>query len=105
MTPFGRTSTSDPTDVLFMCVENAGRSQMAAAFARRESERRGLGDHVSIDSAGTHPAEDIHDVVVEAMDEVGIDLSNRTPRVVQLSELKTVNRLGVKPRGFCLPAD
>lgn len=90
---FHRDSTPDPIRIVFMCVENAGRSQMAAAFARRECERRGLDDRVSIDSAGTHPADSIHDVVVEAMDEVGIDLSDRIPRVVQMSELKTADFL------------
>ena len=61
--------------VLFVCVRNAGRSQIAAAFA----ERLGAG-RVRAHSAGSAPADAIHPVVVDAMDEVGIDLSSRTPQ-------------------------
>jgi arsenate reductase len=58
--------------VLFICVENAGRSQMAQAlYEARGGEAR---------SAGSAPAEQVHQAVVEAMDEVGIDLSNRRPK-------------------------
>jgi len=60
------------TRVLFVCVQNAGRSQMAQAFY----ERRG-GDGRS---AGSAPADELHPVVVEAMGEVGIDLEGRVPR-------------------------
>jgi arsenate reductase len=61
--------------VLFVCVHNAGRSQMAAALL----ERLG-GDRVRVLSAGTHPADDVHPNVVEAMREVGIDLAAARPR-------------------------
>jgi protein-tyrosine-phosphatase len=61
--------------VLFVCVHNAGRSQMAAALL----ERLG-GDRVRVLSAGTHPADDVHPNVVETMREVGIDLSESRPR-------------------------
>ncbi len=61
--------------VLFVCVHNAGRSRMAAALL----ERLG-GARVRVLSAGTHPAEEVHPGVVEAMREVGIDLSSRRPR-------------------------
>lgn len=57
------------TEVLFVCVHNAGRSQMAAAFLQRHG-----GDRVAVRSAGTAPADDINSTVVEAMAEVGIDL-------------------------------
>lgn len=60
--------------VLFVCVHNAGRSQMASAFL----EELG-GDRVRVRSAGTAPASEVHAVVVEAMREEGIDLSARTP--------------------------
>lgn len=56
-------------EVLFLCVHNAGRSQMAAALLRHHA-----GEQVTVRSAGTAPAEDINPVVVEAMAEVGIDL-------------------------------
>lgn len=83
--------TSEPmtsmTRVAFVCVQNAGRSQMATAFAEREREERGL-DDVEIRSGGTHPAEAVHDVVVEVMDEEGIDLSERVPREITEEELE-----------------
>lgn len=76
------------THIAFVCVQNAGRSQMATAFAEREREERGL-DDVEILSGGTHPAEAVHDVVVEVMDEEGIDLSERVPREITEEELET----------------
>ena len=72
----------------FLCVENAGRSQMAAAFAEREASERGLEDVVEIRSAGTKPADEIHDTVVEAMDEVDIDISDRSPKWVVVEDLE-----------------
>ncbi|ELY58619.1 arsenate-mycothiol transferase ArsC, partial [Natronococcus jeotgali] len=77
---------TDPTRVAMVCVQNAGRSQMATAYAEREA--RGLEDAVEIVSGGTHPAESIHDVVREAMAEEGFDLSDRTPREVSEGELE-----------------
>lgn len=79
---------TDPTRVAMVCVQNAGRSQMATAYAEREREQRGLEDAVEIVSGGTHPAESIHDVVREAMAEEGFDLSDRTPREVSEGELE-----------------
>ena len=73
---------SEPVRVAFLCVQNAGRSQMATAFAERERDRRGLDDHVEILTGGTDPADAVHDVVVEAMREEGFDLSGRTPREI-----------------------
>ncbi len=84
------TDTTDPTDTIrlaFVCVQNAGRSQMSTAFAEQERATRGLEDEVEIVTGGTHPAEEVHDVVVEAMDELDIDLSERTPREVSTAEL------------------
>jgi arsenate reductase (thioredoxin) len=60
------------TNVLFVCVQNAGRSQMAQALLER---RGGLAR-----SAGSAPAAAVHPAVVEAMSELGIDLSSRVPR-------------------------
>jgi protein-tyrosine-phosphatase len=71
----------------FVCVQNAGRSQMSTAFAERERERRGLGDRVEIVTGGTNPADSVHDEVVETMRELDIDLSDRTPRAVSTAEL------------------
>jgi arsenate reductase len=56
-------------EVLFVCVHNAGRSQMAAALLERHADGR-----VVVRSAGTAPAEEIDPAVVEAMTEIGIDL-------------------------------
>jgi protein-tyrosine-phosphatase len=71
----------------FVCVQNAGRSQMSTAFAEREVERRGLDDRVEIVTGGTHPADHVHEEVVTVMDELGIDLSDRTPREVSTETL------------------
>ncbi|SEO45798.1 Protein-tyrosine-phosphatase [Halogranum amylolyticum] len=71
----------------FVCVQNAGRSQMSAAFAERERARRGLTDEVAVLTGGTHPADEVHPEVVEVMSELGIDLSNRVPREVTDEEL------------------
>lgn len=73
----------------FVCVQNAGRSQMAAAFAERERTERGLEDVVEIHSGGTKPADTVRPEVVRAMDEVGIDIGNKTPKYVDdLGQLK-----------------
>lgn len=81
------TDTNEPIRLGFVCVQNAGRSQMATAFATRERARRGLEGVVEIVTGGTHPAEKVHDVVVQIMDEEGIDLSDRTPREITTEEL------------------
>lgn len=73
----------------FVCVQNAGRSQMATAFAQRERTERGLEDAVEIITGGTRPAEAVHDLVIDVMDEVGIDLSDRVPRSVDMQELNS----------------
>lgn len=65
----------DPPEVLFVCVRNAGRSQMAAGFL----EALGRG-RVRVRSAGTAPGDEVNPVVVEAMRERGIDLAGRRPQ-------------------------
>lgn len=77
--------------IALVCVQNAGRSQMAAAFAERERDRRDVGDRIEIVSGGTRPADHVHAVVVEAMRELDIDLGNRTPREVTPAELQAVD--------------
>lgn len=73
----------------FVCVQNAGRSQIAAAFAERERTERGLEDVVEIHSGGTAPADTVHVEVVQAMNEVGIEIGNKTPKyVADLDQLK-----------------
>jgi arsenate reductase len=68
--------TNKPT-VLFVCVHNAGRSQMAAGFMRELGQGR-----VEVLSAGSAPKDSINPIAVEAMAEVGIDIANNTPKVL-----------------------
>ena len=63
--------------VIFVCVHNAGRSQMAAAFLTHLA-----GDRVEVRSAGSAPADSINPAVVEAMKEMGIDISHEQPKVL-----------------------
>ena len=63
--------------VLFVCVHNAGRSQMAAALLARHA-----GDRVSIRSAGSEPADRLNPAVVAAMREIGIDIAKETPKLL-----------------------
>jgi arsenate reductase len=78
---------SEPTRIALLCVRNAGRSQMATAFAERERDERGLEDDVAILTGGTDPADAVHEVVVEAMAEGGFDLSEREPTSITEEEL------------------
>jgi arsenate reductase len=66
---------ADTTEVLFVCVHNAGRSQMAAGLLQRKA-----GARVSVLSAGSEPADQLNPAVVEAMNEVGIDISAERPK-------------------------
>lgn len=69
--------TSHKPTVLFVCVHNAGRSQMAAGFLAQIA-----GDRIDIRSAGSEPADQIHPVAVEAMAEVGIDITAEAPKLL-----------------------
>lgn len=64
--------------VLFVCVHNAGRSQMAAGFLRRLA-----GDAIEVRSAGSAPAEQINPIAVQAMNEIGIDITDQRPRILR----------------------
>ena len=66
---------NEPPEVLFVCVHNAGRSQMAAALLDRHARGR-----IQVRSAGSEPAEAINPAVVDVMGEVGIDISNEVPK-------------------------
>jgi protein-tyrosine-phosphatase len=70
-------ATASTASVLFVCVHNAGRSQMAAGFLRAIA-----GDRVEVRSAGSLPADAINPVAVEAMREVGIDITAEAPKVL-----------------------
>jgi protein-tyrosine-phosphatase len=73
--------TDTRPEVLFVCVHNAGRSQMAAALLARHA-----GDRVVVRSAGSAPADDINPAVVEAMAEIGIDLRATGARPKRLED-------------------
>ena len=68
---------SDKPSVLFVCVHNAGRSQMAAGFLTALS-----GGRVEVRSAGSMPADQVNPVAVQAMGEVGIDIADQRPKVL-----------------------
>jgi protein-tyrosine-phosphatase len=67
--------TKEMPEVLFVCVHNAGRSQMAAGLVKLRSDGR-----IHVRSAGSDPGEAINPAVVEAMDEVGVDMSEEFPK-------------------------
>ena len=68
------------TRVLFVCVQNAGRSQLAQAlYEAHGGEAR---------SAGSRPADEVHPVVVEALDEIGIDISDRQPKGLTADDME-----------------
>ncbi|MDN3309347.1 arsenate reductase ArsC [Microbacterium oryzae] len=69
--------TAQKPSVLFVCVHNAGRSQMAAGFLRHLA-----GEHIEVRSAGSMPAEQINPVAVDAMAELGIDIIAEQPKVL-----------------------
>ncbi len=76
MTNSQPTSQNKPS-VLFVCVHNAGRSQMAAVFMNHLGQGR-----VDVLSAGSAPKDSINPVAVEAMAELGIDISSNTPKIL-----------------------
>ncbi|WP_420323448.1 arsenate reductase ArsC [Kribbella pittospori] len=69
--------------VLFVCIHNAGRSQMAAGWLRHLA-----GDTVEIRSAGSEPADQINPVAIEAMREVGIDITGSTPQLLDTQAVR-----------------
>lgn len=74
--------TATPS-VLFVCVHNAGRSQMAAAFLTHLA-----GDRVQVRSAGSAPTDTVNPAVVEAMAEVGIDIAAEVPKVLTVEAVQ-----------------
>lgn len=87
--------------VLFVCVHNAGRSQMAEAFFNRLSN-----DKATALSAGTQPAETVNPVVAQAMKEAGIDISGNKPKMLTLEMIESSDRVitmgcGNDPAGLC----
>lgn len=85
--------------VLFVCVENAGRSQMAEAFAENYG-----GDKIDASSASNKPAERVNPVVVEAMKEKGIDISHSKPKLLTFrmaQDADLIVTMGWNDQGIC----
>ena len=76
-------TTAPRPSVLFVCVHNAGRSQMAAAFLSHLA-----GDRIEVRSAGSAPADQVNPAVVEAMAEAGIDIAAETPKVLTVEAVQ-----------------
>ncbi len=74
--------------VLFVCAENAGRSQIAEALFNKYAERR-----FKAVSAGTMPGKQINPLVVEVLKEIGIDISGRKPKLVTSEMIKEADRI------------
>ena len=88
-----------PKNILFVCVENAGRSQMAEAFLKKYAK-----NSFNVISAGTNPSDNLNPVVVSVMNEIGIDLKNQQPQLLSTSMItnsnKTVN-MGCMDKESC----
>ncbi|MGW0810601.1 arsenate reductase ArsC [Nonomuraea sp. NPDC002799] len=74
---------NEKPSVLFVCVHNAGRSQMAAGWLTQLA-----GDRIEVRSAGSAPAEQVNPVAVEAMREVGIDITDQQPKILTVDAVE-----------------
>ena len=74
---------SDTPSVLFVCVHNAGRSQMAAGFLHHLA-----GDRIEVRSAGSAPADQVNPAAVEAMAELGIDIADQSPKILTIDAVQ-----------------
>jgi len=88
-----------PENILFVCVENAGRSQMAEAFFRKFAPSR-----FNVSSAGTTPSSQLNPIVIQVMKEVGMDVMNQHPKLLSdfmiQNSSKTVN-MGCMEKESC----
>ena len=75
--------TTEKPSVLFVCVHNAGRSQMAAGYLRELGAGR-----IEVRSAGSEPKDEINPVAVDAMAEEGIDIAGNTPKILTVDAVK-----------------
>ena len=85
--------------ILFVCVENAGRSQMAEAFANKYGK-----DKFAVSSAGNKPADKINPMVVEALKEKGIDISMNKPKLLTFQmaqDADLIVTMGCNDNGIC----
>ena len=84
--------------ILFVCVHNAGRSQMAAGFMRELG-----GDQVEVLSAGSAPKDSINPVAVEAMAELGINISDQKPKILTPESVQQSDVVSTMGRGDACP--
>jgi arsenate reductase len=78
---------TEPKNILFVCVENAGRSQMAEAFFKKYAKNQ-----FNVISAGISPSSHLNPVVVSVMNELGIDLENQKPQLLSSSMIENSNK-------------
>jgi len=90
---------ADIQNILFVCVENAGRSQMAEAFFRKYASKK-----FNVISAGTIPSTQLNPLVVKVMKEIGINLDDQQPKLLSNNMIensfKTIN-MGCMDKEFC----
>ena len=90
---------SDIPNILFVCVENAGRSQIAEAFFKKYAQKK-----FNVLSAGTNPSSQINPLVVKVMKEIGIDLDDQQPKLLSNNlvenSFKTIN-MGCMDKELC----
>ena len=87
--PFGKSKLKEPTKtILFVCVENAGRSQMAEAFFEKYSP-----EGYQAASAGTKPISEINPIAIEAMNEVGIDITSQKSKELTEGMIRTSDKI------------
>ena len=89
---------SERPTVLFVCVHNAGRSQMAAGLTRKHA-----GDRVEVRSAGSDPAETINPIAVEALAEVGVDLGDAVPKLLSTDAVREADAVVTMGCGDACP--
>jgi arsenate reductase (thioredoxin) len=77
--------------IIFICGENAGRSQMAEAFFNKISEEKNI-DWLA-ESAGTYPAKDVNPIAVEAMGEEGINIRKNVPKLFDFSKIPVYDKI------------
>ena len=78
---------TEPKNVLFVCVENAGRSQMVEAFFKKYAKNQ-----FNVISAETSPSSHLNPIVVSVMNELGIDLENQKPQLLSSSMIENSNK-------------
>ena len=89
---------SDKPSVLFVCVKNGGKSQMAAGLMRKAA-----GDTVTVESAGTDPGDKVNALSAESLLEVGVDITGQVPRPVTEALLRDADLVVVLGREARLP--